>query len=206
MPMLESLRAAVQSHAGEFFCSEIHHEENTKTVEFRHIGLPPDLSVEVPNVPGLRDFYDSFAELTLYVDEKSGDAAFFIGGPSHWSELDGDFRPWLDGIDEEEAADYLPDWIDTCLVVGEVPHSGNYLLIPTVGPEAGQVFEFDHDGFEFTEMGSSLPDFVARTLDLDAPRLTAIAAHARFIEPGESRQWWINELRDNRGNVVRTEA
>jgi hypothetical protein len=206
MPMLQSLRTAVQSHAGEFLCSEIHRDENTKTVAFHHVGLPPDSSAKVPNVAGLRDFYDSFAQLTLYVDEKSGDAAFFIGSPSQWPELDSEFRPWLDGIGEDEAADYLPDWIETRLVVGEVPHSGNYLLIPSVGPEAGKVFVFDHDSFEFTELGKSLPDFVAQILDLDPPRLTAIASHIRFIAPGENLQWWINELKDNRGNVVRTEA
>lgn len=204
--MLQSLRAAVQSHAGEFLCSEIYRDENTKAVAFRHVGSPPDPSARVPNVAGLRDFYESFSELKLYVDEKSGDAAFFIGSPSQWPELDSGFRPWLDGIGEDEAADYLPNWIETCLVVGEVPRSGNYLLIPSVGVEAGKLFLFDHDGFEFTELGKSLPDFVAQILDLDTPRLTAIASHIRFIAPGEKRQWWINELRDNRGNVVRTEA
>jgi len=55
-------------------------------------------------------------------------------------------------------------------------------------------------------LGQSLPEFVARTLDLDTSRLTAIASHVRFITPEENRQWWINELNDNRGNVIRTEA
>jgi hypothetical protein len=199
MPALESLRAAVQSHAGVFLCSEIHRHENTKTVAFRHLDVPPNPNVEVPDVPGLRDFYDTFAELTLYVDERSGDAAFFIGSPSQWLELDSDFRPWLDGVEEEEADDYLPDWIETCIVVGEVPRSGNYLLIPTAGPEAGKVFEF-------VELGKDLAGFVAQELDLDTQRLTAIASHLRFIAPGESRQWWIDKLEDNRGNVVRTET
>ncbi len=206
MPALESLRAEVQSHTGQFFCCEIHREENTKTVSFRHAGSPPDPNVEVPDVPGLRDFYDTFGELTLYLEEHSGDAAFFIASPSAWAELDSYFRPWLDGVEEDEGEDFLPDWIEACLVVGEVPHSGNYLLVPTSGADAGKVFEFEHDGFEFIELGSSLPDFVARTLDLDTERLTAIASHARFITPDENCQWWINELKDNRGNVIRTEV
>jgi len=206
MPVLESLRSAVQSHIGEFACSEIHREENTKTVNFRHASSPPDPSSTVPDVQGLRDFYDTFAQLTLYLEEESGDAAFFIASPSQWSELDSDFRPWLEGIEEDEADDYLPNWIDDCLVVGEIPQSGNYLLVPTTGSDAGKLFEFEHDGFEFIELGRSLPDFVARTLDLDTSRLTAIASHVRFITPNENRQWWINELKDNRGNVVRTEA
>lgn len=206
MPGLNSLRVAVNSHAGVFLCSEIHCEENSKTVEFRHISSPPEPNAELPSVVGLQDFYDTFAELTLYLDEKSGDAAFFIANPSRWPELDSEFRPWSEGIGDDEAANCLPDWIKSCLVIGEVPRSGNYLLVPSAGPDAGKVFEFEHDGFEFIQRGNSLADFVARTLDLDTSRLSAIASHIRFIAPGESRQWWINELKDNRGNVVRTEA
>lgn len=206
MPALDALRTAVMSHTGEFLCSQIQHSENTKTVEFRHIGSPPNPSVDVPKIEGLRDFYDTFAELTLYLDERTGEAAFLIASPSEWPQLDDYFRPWLDGIDEDEAADFLPGWVKSCLVVGEVPRSGNYLLVPTVGADAGVVFEFDHDGLEFIRLGDNLPDFVARTLDLDTQRLTGIASHIRFIEPSDSRQWWIDELRDNRGNVVRTEA
>ena len=204
--MLESLHSAVTSHSGEFTCVEIHREKNTKVVHFRHVGSPPDGTVGVPDVPGLREFYGTFEHLTLYIDAQSGDAAYYIASPSQWPELDSYFRPWLDGLDEDEAAECLPAWIGDCLVVGEVPHSGNYLLLPVSGQEAGKVFEFEHDGFEFLELGASLPDFVARTLDLDARRLTAIASHLCFVTSDASCQWWIQELRDNRGNVIRTEA
>lgn len=206
MPTLESLRSEVQSHVGQFICSEIHSEKNTKAVSFRHAAIPPDPRVDVPDVQGLRDFYDTFAQLTLYFEEESGDAAFFIASPSQWPELDSCFRPWLECIEEDEEEDYLPDWIKNCLVVGEIPRSGNYLLVPAAGPYTGRVFEFEHDGFEFVELGQSLPDFVKRNLDLDTSRLTAIASHMRFVTPDENRQWWINELKDNRGNAVRTEA
>lgn len=68
------------------------------------------------------------------------------------------------------------------------------------------MFQFDHDGYEFVELGASLPDFVRRTLDLDAERLTEIASHMRFVLAAEQRQWWIDSMKDNRGNVIRTEA
>ncbi|MFC3148887.1 hypothetical protein [Piscinibacterium candidicorallinum] len=206
MPKLEQLRSEVKAHSGQFRCSEIHQEKNSKIVQFRHVGTPAGDTFGVPDVQGLSDFYSTFGELTLYLEEQSGDAAYFLASPSQWQELDSDFRPWLEGIDADEANDYLPDWINDCIVVGEIPRSGNYLLIPTAGPEAGKVVEFEHDGFEFIELGSSLPDFVARSLDLDSSRLTAIASHVRFITEDDGRQWWIEELTDNRGNVVRTDA
>ena len=203
--MLEAIRSAVNAHAGQFFCEEIHQEQNTKVVSFRHIGCPPDATLAIPDVPGLKDFYGTFENLTLYVDEQSGDAAFFVASPLLWPELDSDFRPWLDGLDDEEVAECLPPWINDCIVIGEIPRSGNYLLVPCSGAEAGKVFEFEHDGFEFVELGSSLPDFVMGTLDLDARRLTAMASHLRFIT-SDARQWWIKELRDDRGNIIRTKV
>jgi hypothetical protein len=202
MPALESLRTAVQAHLGLFTCSEINRKGSTKEVPFQHIGSAPDSSLLVPAIQGLQEFYATYEHLVMYVDEHSGDAAYLIASPSQWQELDSQFRPWLESMEEDD----LPAWISDCIVVGEIPRSGNYLLLPAVGPDAGKVFEFEHDGFEFLELGASLPAFVLHTLDLDSRRLTAIASHMRFIRPGEQRQWWITELKDNRGNVIRTEA
>lgn len=204
--MLQALHSAVSAHSGTFLCVEINREKNTKVVQFRHVGSAPDATFSVPDIQGLRQFYGTYEHLTMYVDEQTGEAAYHLASPSQWSQLDGDFRLWLECLDDEEAAECLPPWIDDCIVVGEIPQSGNYLLIPASGPDAGKVIEFEHDGFEFIELGNSLPDFVARTLDLDARRLTAIASHLRFITPGEDSQWWIQEMKDNRGNVVRTEG
>jgi hypothetical protein len=203
--LLEALDHSVRSHHGQFHCHQIHKEGNKKVVNFRHVALPPDSAQRIPSVNGLPDFYSTFGQLTLYVDEVSGDAAYHLASPNQWAKLDGDFRPWLDGV-EQEGADLIPSWVSQCIVIGEVPRSGNYLLVPIEGPEVGHVYEFEHDGFEFLKLADSLPDFVMKTLDLDPARLTAIASHLRFITGDHREQWWITELRDNRGNVVRTEA
>ncbi len=202
MPELESLRSAVEAHTGFFTCSEINQKGSTKQVNFRHVGSDPDNSHVLPAIQGLQDFYSTYEDLLLYADEESDSAAYLIASPSQWSELDSHFRPWLEALEEDD----LPEWIDDCIVVGEIPRSGNYLLVPASGSEAGKVFEFEHDGYEFLELGVSLPDFVLRTLDLDSQRLAAIASHMRFILPNERRQWWIEEMKDNRGNVISTEA
>jgi hypothetical protein len=206
MPALEALRTAVTSHTGVFLCTEIHASHNAKTLKFRHAADAAAPDVEVPDVPGLRDFYDTFARLTLYLEEDSGDAAFSIASPDQWAELKSDFEVWIDDLSDDEADECLPDWLPHYVVVGEVPHSGNYLLVPTTGPEVGCVYLFDHDGFEFAKLGSTLAEFVASSLDLDTKRLTDMASHMRFITQTENRQWWIDALKDNRGNNVSTEA
>lgn len=201
---LSELRNAIDRHSGTFHCVEIGAETRTKVVHFAHrhepaSSLHPDFSFEP-----LRAFYETFAHLTLYHDPASGEAAFHIAAPDQWEELDVCFRPWLGGIDEEEERDLLPDWIGDCLVIGEIPQSGNYLLVPVAGECRGFVFEFEHDGFEFIERASTIEQFVLSALELDESSLTRMASHLRFIEDDPAAQWWIGEMRDSRGAVIRT--
>ena len=204
--MDEQLRAAVLDHSGHFECVEIHAEENTKSVPFRHIALAPVPDINLPNVPGLAAFYSTFNTLRLYFDEESGESAFFIGSPNQWDEFRDQFESWLDGIDDDEMDECVPTWVKDCLVVGEVPRSGNYLLVATSGTEAGSVFEFEHDGFEFIELADSLPNFVQKMLNPKSRDLTGMASHMRFIVGDWSCQWWIKEMRDNKGRTVKTKA
>jgi hypothetical protein len=201
----ESLLSAVQTHAGEFLCEQIHEVAITKVVRFHHLTSPPS-GHSVPDVPGLKEFYSTFGSLELYCDGESGESAYYIGTEAQWSELAKDFQSWLEGMNEDELAECVPLWTNDCIVVGEVPSSGNYLLIPTSGTDAGKVFEFEHDGFEFIELGSSLPSFVLRTLSPDARQLTGMATHLRFVTGDPRVQWWIREMRDNRGHVVATKV
>lgn len=204
--MDEQLRTAVLAHSGHFECVEIHAEENTKSVPFRHITLAPDSEVSLPNVRGLAAFYSTFNTLRMYFDEESGESAFYIGSPSQWDEFRDQFESWIEGMDDDEMEECVPSWAKDCLVVGEVPRSGNYLLVATSGPEAGSVFEFEHDGFEFIELADSLPNFVHKMLAPKSRDLTEIASHMRFIVGDCSRQWWIKEMRDNKGRRVKTKS
>lgn len=202
---LDELDRAVREHAGEFLCEEIADPTRTKVVEFTHVITPPDSAEQVPEVGRLRDFYDTFGSLVLYSDEKSGDAAKYIAPPDEWAELDGEFREWIDMVDADEE-DMLPAWVDTCLVIGEIPESGNYIIMATEGPEAGQVFEFDHDGFEFTEEAPDIVAYVETMLQPDNVQLVVIASYLRFTEDGSNDQWWIRSFKDNRGHTASTEA
>lgn len=204
---LENLQKAIESHTGTFHCVRLHDSALTKEVVFRHefdapIPLPKNLQVDK-----LADFFETFSRLVLYHDPISDDAAFVIVSPDQWASLDSEFRPWLECVDEndEEQADLLPSWIGDCLVFGEVPRSGNYLLMPLSGEKRGFVYEFEHDGFEFIEYASDIEQFVYRFLDPSPSALTEMASHMRFVEGDDyGTQWWIDEMRDNRGNVVRT--
>lgn len=205
------LKTSVSSHAGQFTCvGRGKNKDTSKIVTFRHVGNPPNPEAEtiVPDVPSLRSFYSVFEQLLLYFDELSGEAAYLIASPFLWSQLDTNFRLSIDHLSEAELASSAPSWVSdrNYITIGEVSQSGNYLLVPLTGADAGKVFEFEHDGFEFLERAANLSEFVIKSLDIDSRQLTSIASHLTFSSDNYRTQWWIVELRDNRGNAVRTQA
>jgi hypothetical protein len=201
---LNELERAVLDHTGNFLCEQIGEPTETKVVAFRHDVSPPRVYGFVPSLPGFEDFYDTFGSITLYLDDRSGDAAVHIADPGQWEELHTRFSGWIEDLDEEEREEVLPEWIDDALVIGEEPHTGNYFLVPTKGPKAGSVYLFDHDGFEFSQEASTLIKFVEKMLDPSNRDLSMIATHMRFAEGDRMVQWWIRELTDSRGNRART--
>ncbi len=203
---LTDLEAAIRRHGGNFHCERVHDDTQEKTIAFVHHVTPPSGLEGVPDVGRLRDLYETVGSVVFYLDEKSGDAARHLAPPVEWEDLRASFLDWLDDLDEDERDDLVPDWVDTCVVVGEVPHSGNYILVATEGPDAGRVFEFDHDGFEFTLQGEDMIDYVEQILEPDAALLTNFASHMRFIEGDSNVQWWIVRMKDRDGRTVDTES
>ena len=201
---LEKLEALVQSHSGEFVCEQVNKREVTKIVPFKHLYDTPIASSVVPKVGKLQEFYATFSALLLYFDEKSKDAAIYIANPDQWESLRQNFSVWLESLSEDEKNDMLPKWIGSYHVIGQIPRSGNYILIPAKGKKAGYVFEFEHDGFEFIELAKDIEEYISKMLPPNEQDLTNIASHMRFMEDNPMIQWWIRELRDNKGVVVKT--
>jgi len=73
----------------------------------------------------------TLGSLRLYSEPVSGESAFYIGAPPQWQHLDEDLRCW-EGLSEQEEEEPLPSWVDDCVVFGEIPGSGNYLMMPLV--------------------------------------------------------------------------
>lgn len=194
---LTDLAEAIRTHAGTFECRQIHGDQR-RSVAFRHITTAPVDIDALPDIGRLREFYGLFGSVAFYADERSGDAARWLAPPDEWAGLDEAFRGWL--FDDED----LEDWVENCLVIGETPHSGNYILLATDGDAAGRVFEFDHDGFEFREAGADVVDYATAMLRPDDARLTDFASHMRFIEGDGHEQWWIETMHDNRGHAAVT--
>ena len=171
-----------------------------------HIQPPAALAAPLPDVGQLPAFYATMGGVLLFHDANTGDAARYIAPPAEWPTLQEAFESWTEHLSDEEREEILPDWIAHCLGIGETPHSGNYILMAIDGECAVQVFEFDHDGFEFTHAADDLVDYVQRLLHLESQMLANIASHMRFIDKNTGAQWWILEMNDNQGHRVRTDV
>ncbi|AOE50928.1 hypothetical protein [Kangiella sediminilitoris] len=200
--MDKELLQKIKGHHGEFLCEAIGSESKEKIVRFKHHIEPPQSSFSVPNIGGLREFYDLASSLTLYSCEKDNEAAFYIAKPEQWETLENEFSGWTNMLDEDEKEAVLPDWYGEHIVIGEIPASGNYILVITDGFEAGATYEFEHDGFEFIKLGNSITDFVQKALDPDEAAFTNMASHMRFIDGESDQQWWARELRHHHGKVI----
>jgi hypothetical protein len=86
MKLIE-LEKTVQNNSGEFLCERIHSKDITKVVSFKHIYDQPFSLEEIAVFGQLREFYETFGNLLLYFDEKSGDAALYIARPDQWDSL-----------------------------------------------------------------------------------------------------------------------
>lgn len=202
--VLNDLLEKVKHHSGEFLCEGIGNRDSTKTVPFIHQIEPPQVGLDVPNVGDLQDFYKSFGSLIMYVDEASFDAALMVAAPSEWPRLESEFSDWTDMVDDEEE-DVFPGWFGSHRVIGEIPGTGNYVLAVTDGDEAGSIYVFDHDGFEFSKLGQNLESAILAMLQPDESIFIEMASHMRFISGDSMQQWWAKELRDNTGHVVRND-
>jgi hypothetical protein len=116
-------------------------------------------------------------------------SAYYIAPPAAWPELRECFECWLDALSEEEAAEVLPSWLESYVVIGEVPNSGNYFLVPLEGPERGKVVEFEHDGMEFIERGTTLADFLDAISTGTHDLMEEIRGHTRYCDGHPDIQW-----------------
>lgn len=175
------------------------------TASIEHdVGPPADAGAlksvieQVGDLPEIIEFYRRFGCVRLYRDtvyaEPVGSAsAYFIAPPEAWPELREGFEGWLEDLDEEEELELLPSWIENYVVIGEIPNSGNYLLVPLIGPDRGKLFEFEHDGFEFIERGVTLASFLEFVSTVTDGLLAEISSHTRYSDGHTDTQWLCRE-------------
>jgi hypothetical protein len=149
------------------------------------------LHARVGDLPEVTEFYRRYGAARLFCDRITDPhvdllaSAYWIAPPSEWEMLTEQLTPWLEGLSDDERAELVPAWVDEAPVIGEIPNSGNYLLLPLSGPERGKIYEFAHDGFEFIDRGANLAAFLNRRSRVDATICREISCYTRYSD-GES--------------------
>jgi hypothetical protein len=136
----------------------------------------------------LHEFYSRFGSIRLYCDTKGDASGYYIAHPDEWGTLKEEVLNWLETLNEEEKAEVLPDWSDDFIVIGEMPNSGAYLLMPLIGSDRGKIFVFDHDGFEFCEYARSLGEYVNLIADPDAAA-EGLGSYTCYSDGETDAQW-----------------
>lgn len=145
------------------------------------------------HVPELAAFYEHYGSARLYCDTIGPDSAFYIADPDQWGSLKTGLNTWFKDLTAEEKDRYLPEWLDVCMVVGEIPMSGNYLLVPMSGEFTGYVYEFEHDGFEFIERGKNFDEFLSYVSTVDEVLIQDILCHTRYSDGETEIQWMADK-------------
>ncbi len=153
------------------------------------------LREQIPEVPALAGLYARHGSIRLFCDTVfhapwgGRSSAFYIAHPDEWAMLQEEFNAWLDGLSPEEEEELLPAWLQDHVVIGEIPNSGNYFLLALKGEDAGSVFEFEHDGFEFLRQGRSVEEFIAHLCTVNDALLRDIRGHTRYFDGKTDTQW-----------------
>ncbi len=147
------------------------------------------IQTQYQSLDQLIEFYSEIGSLQLYCDTNSEDSAFYIAHPAEWDELAIMLNLWFESLSEEETMELIPDWVPDSVVFGEIPGSGNYLLMPSTGKEAGKVIEFEHDGFEFVEEAKDLSSFLENVISPTDSLIKRIRSHTRYSDTKSEIQW-----------------
>lgn len=140
---------------------------------------------------GLPLFYSRWGSLRLYAQVGTDESAYYLAGPDEWEGLREAFEDWVDDLDEDEKGELLPEWLDDYRVIGEIPKSGNYFLLPMTGHDSGCIYEFEHDGFEFIKRGNSFSEFVEKLAVVNDDLIGDINVHTRYRDARPDSQWLV---------------
>jgi hypothetical protein len=196
--MFESLENLINRKDQRFVCINGWPDPSPPehVVKIEHRVDPPlspekleQLTQQLTELPELIQFYSRFGSLRLYSQINTDESAYYIAHPNEWSELKGYFNDWIE--DEEE--EFLPSWITDYIVIGEIPNSGNYFVVPLIGENLGHVYEFEHDGFEFVERGASFAEFIDNLTTVNKNLLENILTHTRYQDERPDSQWLVEK-------------
>ena len=168
------------------FLARVRHETNPPA--------SPEALAEVAGLPeqvseSLKDFYKRRNGFTLYRDTLSEAAGIRLFRIEEWGEAAALMLEAYEHLGEDEDPDHVVDG----LVMGEVPQSGNYFVMPTRGAQIGEVFYVNHDGWYEAPFAQDFNGFLLRVIEEPARLLSEeLGCYTRYSD-GKTETQWIPE-------------
>jgi len=136
-------------------------------------------------------FYERHDGFVLYQDTESDEAGVELFPVARWRKATEDMREWFSHLEEEPEND--PDHILTGIAIGEVPHSGNYFVMPIEGPSAGKIFYADHDGWYESPFADDFDGFLKHVCSDPVTLLNDELGCYICYSDGTTDEQWIPE-------------
>jgi hypothetical protein len=181
-------RAGPGDDAGEPYVAHLEHRVT-----------PPESDCSVVASVGLDDltaFYGEFGSVRLYCDTNSSSSAFYLASPPEWDQLKKEFLRWIRMLGTDDR-NQLPDWVENCVVFGEIPETGHYLMTPVEGSDSGKVYRFEHEGFLFEEIAADLGGFLDAITTPTEDLFRKIRTHTCYSDGETATQWLVVAYEDD---------
>lgn len=135
----------------------------------------------------IRQLYAMYDGLTLYCDTKSDAAGFELFQIADWPMRTAEMQEAVEamGLDPDE----MPGWYSSGVVVGQIPHSGNYFVVGRTDDESGKLFYMDHDDFIEEPIAENAESLIAALLADPAQFLYDRGCYTRYSDGTTNQQW-----------------
>ena len=133
-------------------------------------------------------FYEHHDGFVLYRDVLSEAAGIELLPVRKWKRAADDMRRMFEHLADDPAND--PDRILTGVAIAEVPHSGNYFVMPADGPAAGKIFYANHDGWYESAFADDFPKFLLHATRKPVTLLNdELGCYTRYSDGKTDLQW-----------------
>src|SRR5579864_5276594 len=207
---VQSFQSHLRDKAPGFRCYAA--GDKTKTVAFlakvtHDLGAPAKNEALNAVKQTLKEVAEPFRELwqlhdgmSLYCDPNSdavGVEFFSIANwPSETEEMHSEMGAM--GFDVEA----MPEWFPTCVVFGQIPHSGNYFAVSSEGQSLGQIYYLDHDDYREDPIATSLVAFLDAITANPATFLYERGCYTRYSDGKTNKQWIPQQYIPDHGKLT----
>ncbi len=126
--------------------------------------------------------------VVLYRDNLSDTAGVEFFKVADWKTKTAEMHEWTSGMGLDD--DDWPDWIHRGIVIGDIPHSANYLVLQPDGQNAGNLYYFDHDDFQEDPLAESIEALLEMIIEDPASFLHERGCYTRYSD-GKTKTQWI---------------